>query len=170
MKHAMLDLETMSTSPNAAIVQIGACYFDVYGIKETFCVNVNLHSEAAFGFDIEADTIMWWLSQSKEAQDSIRQTPMESSIALIDTSVFLRRADWIWSHSTFDFVILMNHYRKLKIAPSFHFRNSMDIRTLVNLTVDKSRAIREGIHHNALDDSIYQAGYVTNCLKEIGKW
>jgi len=71
----MIDLETLATSPDAAILTIGAVKFDPFGddIKdpkcEKFYVRVDLDSCDRIGLVTTDDTIAWWANQSKEAQD-----------------------------------------------------------------------------------------------------
>jgi hypothetical protein len=83
--HLMLDLETLSTEPNAAIVSIGACAFDMLDkeedIEHTFLRRVSIESNFEHGRHISADTLMWWFKQSPEAQqatfagDNVRYPP-----------------------------------------------------------------------------------------------
>lgn len=170
--NVMIDLETMGQDFNTAVVQIGGAYFDPYAdpplIGETFKVNVSLIDELKL-FDVSADTIYWWLQQSALARKSICGGLLRSSVgAFNEFNAFMRKAKYVWSHETFDFVIVMNHMQKLKIKPTFHWRNSRDISTLVHLAQGKKYfSEREGVEHDALDDCIYQIGYVSACLKKL---
>ncbi len=71
----MIDLETLATSPDAAILTIGAVKFDPFGddINEPNCdkfyVKVDLDSCDRIGLVTHDDTIAWWANQSKEAQE-----------------------------------------------------------------------------------------------------
>jgi len=72
----MIDLETLNTTPDASILTIGAVKFDPFGreLKEpamdSFYVKVDLDSCDRIGLTTNDDTIAWWASQSKEAQDA----------------------------------------------------------------------------------------------------
>lgn len=70
MNQVMIDLETMGTSTNSAIMSIGAVVFDIKSgnIGNKFEVHIDLNSSIKAGFDIDADTIYWWLKQNKDAQ------------------------------------------------------------------------------------------------------
>lgn len=71
MNHVMVDLETMSTDPRAAILQIGACSFDpdTRQVGEKFCTDVLLENNVgAFNRVIDPSTILWWLSPSGRAE------------------------------------------------------------------------------------------------------
>ncbi len=173
MKDVMLDLETMGNGSNAVIVQIGACYFDrkTGEIGDKFIINVDIESSLSEGFSVSGSTIYWWLNNDKEAIKSIiegEKTPVKTAINMIND--FLRKSECIWSHATFDFVIVMNHFHKLQIKPTFHYRSARDLRTLVDLSkIDHKQYSREGVHHNALDDCIYQVKYAVDCLNVISK-
>jgi hypothetical protein len=58
--NVMLDLETLSRFPNAAIVAIGAVRFSVTTneLKNAFYCTIDLRSSQNFGGHIEADTVL----------------------------------------------------------------------------------------------------------------
>jgi len=182
MKEVMVDLETMGNGPNAAIVQIGACYFSLSNgtIGKTFLVNVNLESVMANGALVDASTILWWLGQSKEAQNSIlgieefqNVETKDEDAALKEFNEFVAPAKHIWSHATFDFVILMNAMRRLNIRTTFNYKSERDIRTLVGLLpkgVDLTQIERTGLRHNALADAVNQAVYCSFAYNVITGW
>ena len=67
----MLDLETMSTESNAAILQIGAVRFDIDGVRSTFEAHISLESCQSYYQDVSASTILWWLKQSDAARKAL---------------------------------------------------------------------------------------------------
>lgn len=169
----MLDFETLGNGKNKCVIQVGACYFDRYTgeIGATFERNFDAGSHVKKGAVIDAQTVYWWLSQSKEAINSILAEPRvdvtEGFIALND---FLKDAKQIWSHATFDFVTLTETLRQLDIKPSFHYRVCRDLRTLVdlaNLTIDKTP--RTGLHHNGLEDCKHQIKYCVEAINKLKK-
>lgn len=171
MKDVMLDLETLGNSKNKAICQIGACYFDrdTGEIGKTFKMNVDAGSAVKIGASLDARTVYWWLSQSKEAIDSITSGPkVDIREAFVSLNEFLTGAKMIWSHATFDFVTIMETYDMLDLKPSFHYRVARDIRTLVDLgkiSIDKQ--LREGTHHDALEDCKFQVKYCVAALNKL---
>lgn len=170
MTHLMLDLETFGKSSNAVISQIGACYFDPSGrVGRTFFHNVDARSCQEVGLTLDADTIYWWLSQSKEAQESLLRERIPLNRILTKFTRFSRFADVIWSHATFDFVILRNAYLAAGISFPFSYRAARDIRTIAH---GASKVIknteRTGIHHNALDDALFQVKYVAPLMVRTG--
>jgi hypothetical protein len=62
----MIDLETLATSTDAAILTIGAVKFDPFGKDiqepqmESFYVRVDLDSCHDIGLKVNDDTIAWW--------------------------------------------------------------------------------------------------------------
>lgn len=171
MKDVMLDLETLGNGKNKCIVQIGACYFDrdTGEIGETFKVNVDAGTHVKYGGELDAQTVYWWLEQPKEAQNSLLAGPRENIIdAMTRLNVFLARAKAIWSHATFDFVAIQETFKQLDIKPLFHYRVARDLRTIVDagkVTIDKQ--LREGTHHDALDDCRFQVKYCVAALNNI---
>ena len=77
----MLDIETLSQSTRAAVVQIGACTFDKTGIKDTFKVNIKPESAKEFGMIISADTIEWWSNRPKEVQEMVLSHGVKADFA-----------------------------------------------------------------------------------------
>jgi hypothetical protein len=171
MKRVMIDFETLGNGKNACIAQVGACYFVDGDIRTPMKINFDAESCMKFGAEMDASTVYWWLDQSKEAQMSIIDQPRAPEYeALISLNEYLRGAEEIWSHATFDFVILMEALKRRNIKPSFSYRVARDIRTLNAFcpTFDKDSIKREGTHHDALDDAMYQAKYVTAMLGMLG--
>lgn len=167
----MLDLETFGNGKNACIVQIGACFFDrrTGDIGKTFKCNVDARSSVASGAEMDADTVYWWLDQSDNAINSICDKPLLGiQTAMQDLNLFLEGADNIWSHATFDFVIIQETFKRLNIKPLFSYRFARDIRTLVELAGVKTGSyIREGVHHDALADCFHQVRYCTDAIKKL---
>lgn len=173
MKDVMIDIETFGNGKHAAIVQIGACYFDRANgnIGDTFKVNIDAVSAEKSGAQLDADTVYWWMSQSKEAIESVTVAPRIDIVeALNMLNDFLKPAVAIWSHATFDFVILTESYKRLGIKTLFHYRTARDIRTLVDLANinTKSHAfVRDGIHHDGLADCLFQVKYCVAAFQKL---
>jgi hypothetical protein len=171
-KDLMLDIETLDTIKSGIILQIGACYFNRYSgeILEKFSTNIDIKSSLERGFTVGADTIKFWMSQGEEARKSVFEGEAQHVFdAMNDFNKFASSAKAIWSHATFDFVMIMHHFETLKIPTTFHYRTARDIRTLVDLADIKftEKEPRKGVHHNALDDCIYQVQYCVQCFNKI---
>ena len=172
MNYVMLDLQTLGTDSDAVICQIGACWFDNDGtIGETFACNVDVNHIQQYGFKYSGSAIQFWLKQPKEVQETLFDPkPIFIGDALNLLNEFMKGVHWVWSHSNFDFVIIQNAYKKMKIEPSFHYKTSADIRTLDKLAKmcgykNEKEFVREGEKHNALSDCKFQVQYVTDMIR-----
>ena len=170
MKDVMVDIETLGAGLNPVIVQIGACYFDrkTGYIGEKFKVNIDPVDAQRMGGILDADTVTWWLNQSREAQKSITADPKVSLVGALQAfQEFVKSADNIWSHATFDFVILNQVMRNVNVG-KLPFRKARDIRTLVELSnMDPTGLSRAGTHHDALDDCKHQVKYCYYAFQEL---
>lgn len=170
MQHITFDLETLGNNYNSPIIQIGAVKFEEDGsIIDTFKHNINWESLQRYDFDIDYSTVRWWLSQSREAQDSvIDQGGVDLITALIDFNKWIGEPEKYeyWAHATFDPIILANAYRKTGIKNPIPFRQQRDIRTL-NFLAGKVEVEKEGITHTALDDAKFQAKYISIMLNKV---
>ena len=169
MKDVMLDLETLGTRHDALIIQIGACYFDrkTGEIGLGFSANVDA-GEMTDEFTIDLPTIKWWFEQSDRARRLVTDIPIPMVDALIGLSQFLHTPDvLVWSHATFDMPILANAFETTGIKFPIPFRNTRDLRTLMDLSNHRSETPREGVHHHALDDAKYQAMYAAEAFRKL---
>lgn len=179
MNHVMLDLETMSTQNNAAITSIGACFFEptTGEIGTTFYMPVNLESAAHFGV-IDAKTVLWWLKQSDCARHELtKENRAPLHFALESFKRFIADSTGkveIWGNGIgFDNVILANAFNACGIKLPWHFSNDRDVRTIVALGKallgydPKNEMAFSGTAHNALDDAIHQAKYVSAIYKKL---
>lgn len=176
MNHIMFDLETIGSGSKAPIVQIAAVRFDEQGN-----VLAEFNSRIKFGadfnsFETDIDTIEWWISQSKRAQEIVFNPKGRNFLAnaLVELNVFLSvyKDKRLWSHATFDPPILMNAYKTLGLSTVIKHKEFMDIRTLNFLSggnVREEIPAREtfGEHHDAIADCKYQAAYVAAMMRKI---
>lgn len=176
MEHLMVDLETLSTSSNAAIVSIGAVWFDPdQGLGDTFYKAIELKSCISFNFEVCGETINWWMRQSKEAQ-AVFNDPKSDNLAgaLIELCSFIESRNQdakVWGNGpAFDNAILTNAYRKLHLEQPWQFHNDRCYRTLIAMASEfgfEPKAMQQGIPHNALDDAIHQAKNAIAAMNHI---
>ena len=175
MNNLMIDLETLSTGNNAVIVQIGACYFnELTGkIGDTFERTIDIDSSLRHGFEVDGETLYWWLLQSKKARESIsggvEKARGSATNVITHFSQFARYAAHVWSHATFDFPLLLNYFKKLNIKPPFSYTTARDIRTVLMLSenYDLRKYQKVGESHTALDDCKFQVKYLVDSLSII---
>jgi len=185
MNNIMLDLETMGKGSNAAIVSIGAVFFNPLTgeLGEQFYERIWLESAAKYG-ELDASTVAWWLGQSDEARAEINHNDSVGlSEALRRFSIFFigealcSFADIrVWGNGcTFDNVIIANAYKQLKLQKPWSYAGDMDVRTIVELgrkllNFDPKKDMRiEGDKHNALADAIHQAKYVSAIYQKLAE-
>jgi len=172
MNHVMLDLETLGNDSNSIIVQICACYFDekTGEIGDTFFRNIDAIDCEKYGLHCTASTVMWWLQQDKLASESLFLIPQplkESLVLLLD---FLKNADNIWQHSSFDCPILTNAIKRVGIENTIFYRAWKDLRSAIYcLNINLAEFCFEGTEHNALDDCKFQIKYLVDGLNKIVK-
>jgi len=169
MNDVMIDIETLGIRPTSVITQIGACYFDrnTGEIGDTFIRNLNVQEALKWGLTIDWKTVEWWYLQE---QRSWLEKPMVFTKALGELHPFVKKAKYIWSHSTFDIPILANAYNVIGSYLPFHYRQTRDIRTLTHLAGhqrNKSKVDPNDKTHNALDDCIYQVKYCVECFNKL---
>ncbi|EGI0736827.1 exonuclease [Escherichia coli] len=175
--HLMIDIETMGKNPNAAIISIGAIFFDPQtgDMGPEFSKTIDLDTA---GGVIDRDVIKWWLKQSREAQSAILTDEIPLDDALLQLREFIAENSGeffvqVWGNgANFDNVILRRSYERQGIPCPWHYHNDRDVRTIVELgkaiDFDVRTAIPfEGERHNALDDARYQAKYVSAIWQKL---
>ena len=72
MIHAMIDLETLSTNPDAIILTIGGVKFDPYTMTEPsqgLYHRIDVDSQTAMGRHVMEDTVEWWGKQAEDVRE-----------------------------------------------------------------------------------------------------
>ena len=174
----MIDIETMGTGNNAAILSIGAVKFDLSlrdvshdCIIDRFYAPVDLKSSQAHGGKVDADTVIWWLA--RERDEARVEMLGEQRIDL--ASVLEGFASWfgddslpVWGNgATFDNVIVRSAYDSIGMACPWKFYDDRCHRTLKNLAPGLNPP-RLGVHHNALADAEYQVHQLLMVVKHLG--
>lgn len=168
--HVMLDLETFSVQPDAAIISIGAVKFDPYttigvlgdsGNNEYthFYANVELHDVVTvLERKVDGQTLAWWLDQPQETRDALKDDPVPLNVALS------RFWEWFgpeslptWGNGAgFDNVILRRSFEALGGVTPFKFYHDRCFRTLKAMFPGVEYVKPEHAHH-ALSDAAAQA-------------
>jgi len=158
--HLMIDLETLATTPNAAILTIGACKFDPHGtdIHSTYYERIVLETQEDYGRVINEDTLTWWSQQDPQIQEDAfgeGDDRIDLRDAMKKLYTFGLGTTNVWSHgSIFDVVIIEDICRTFQQAVTWKFWEVRDTRTLFDLAKVDVRI--EG-KHNALTDAVAQA-------------
>jgi hypothetical protein len=174
--HVMVDLETYDTKPTSLVLSIGAVRFDpmnLSGPSEPFYVVLNHEQQIERGRTVSERTLDWWAKQSAEAQEVLQAPRMDVSQGLEFFADFVNKEPdtCVWGNGAdFDNVILASLYNSFGMQQPWKYSNSRCYRTLRGfaLPYDYFEKEREGVHHNALDDAIYQAMEMRRRIDALG--
>jgi exodeoxyribonuclease VIII len=173
MHEVMIDLETMGTKPNAAIVAIGAVAmdFDSRTLGPQFYTVVDLESSVAQGGVMAPATVLWWLGQSDEARAEFKfKKGCHINVALVQFSEYLRKESGdrpvhLWGNgAAFDNVVLRSAYERSGITPPWGYQGDRCYRTVAALN-PKIPKTKPTLAHNALEDAHAQAEQLLNILR-----
>jgi len=171
----MLDIETLATSNNAVVTQIGVCAFDIEtgDWQESRCFNIQIQDQLDRGRVITQRTLDWWINQiladGKCTWTTNRYDPVAvlQEIKLYTTDSCAKNYN-VWSH-TFDTNIMSDLSSTYNHKLPWTYRQQRDIRTLTCLAGYKKKPKVDGFDktHNALDDCLYQIGYCCDAWRRI---
>jgi hypothetical protein len=166
-KHAMLDLESVSTDPNGAILTIGILLFDpMKDEKDDFGVNYVVPFAHNKGRTVDLETMKWWMEQSPEAQRASWITGRDAMPATPEHSLYINalmqvfdQVDHIWANDPdFDCVMLKSFFEQHGVKWNW-YRKHRSLRT-IKAMFDVPFIEPVGEAHNSLDDCKYQARIV----------
>lgn len=170
-RHVMIDFETLSTNPNAAVLSLGAVIFTVDGLTDDeFYVNIDGEDCKRLGLHVSQATVDWWSKQSQEAKDALeidKKTLLEAMSAF---SQWVRRTggSHVWGNGAdFDNPILKSCYEALGADAPFKPYNGRCYRTIKNIPGMPKMQQRVGTHHNALHDAKSQAQHLLEMDRHI---
>lgn len=178
----MVDIETMGVNETAAVMAIGACFFDPYSFDEPhgddlFNVTISLDSNHLANRTIDPNTVQWWMQQSPEAIAGLFEPPIYSlQKALTAFRIWAESArptvNTVWANDPdFDIVILKNAMSAVNMRWPFHFAINRSVRTIkwLGWTDGECTVARKGTHHRAVDDAVHQARVVQVGINRIMK-
>lgn len=174
MRHLMLDIETLGTSPGCVVLSIGAVEFGLQGnITGKFHSHLDTSDQTQKGLHIDAKTVEWWLDQDKVAQEALlsaeRFHPKHVIEAFIDT--FAWENIQVWANgASFDFPIIKALFEAYDFKLPWPYYSEMDFRTVKNM-VGKNNfnrlRVRPTLAHDALSDAEAQAMTLVNIINWI---
>lgn len=176
--HLMVDLETMSTRTDAAILSIGAVVFDPNSesldgcprFYQTVCIESNEKDRRHFS----SSTIVWWLQQGEAARAALMTDVLPLHKALIALQKFIAQHSPVvcWANSpSFDCAILRSAYAYHHMHFPFDYYKERDVRTIKDAAYPNGDApnCQRGVAHGALDDALAQAELVQRCHSALRK-
>lgn len=183
--NVMIDLETLSTHTNAAIIEIGAVEFnkETGEVGEKLDIIINVSDWTKNGRHVDGETIQWWFNQTNEARK--RFTKKQADVKYLNLEAALRVLRYfimdcdsvdddknvvVWGNgSTMDITILQSAYEYFDIEIPWKFWSVNDVRTIVDLnpTVKAMASFNTGVKHSAVGDCLHQIKYLTDTIKTI---
>ena len=173
MSSIMLDLESLGTRPDCAILTLGAVKFDEYtpgSFGDSLYLRIDVDEQLVLGRTVQEDTLEWWMSQAEDVREEALgedgRISMEEMYKQLNR--FLVGATNIWCQGpAFDIVILENIYRQYGWPTPWQFWQIRDSRTLFGVHGDPRVKGKVGLH-NALEDCVSQAEAVQQVYANLG--
>lgn len=183
-RDVMIDIETIATRNDAAIIQIGACTFDE---KHQFIVSVPAaYYDGEHPYHVDPRTQKWWSEQGEEAQEALKLNLVPNpGTALQELDKWLKSTGFqksykftgrsVWANGVqFDCSILRYAYsmeRGDNNATPWHYRQEKDSRTLYAL-FRKQAKVKDVdttglVKHRADHDCVRQARGVKLILESL---
>lgn len=184
----MMDIETTGVRPGCRVLSIGLAVFYVVNgegtIGRTTTIYPSLTDQA--GID-DPSTMDWWSTQSPEARgvfadNHINGVTVGKAFELFKEYI-QNVVDWhkslndgaekvnvcIWGNgATFDNSIVQRMFEAKGYPVPWNTFGDRCYRTAFNM-LGRPSLPREGVHHNALDDAIYQAQCLVHAIKNASE-
>lgn len=176
--HLMIDLETLSTRPNAAILEVGYAIFETAAetIQQSGSWKLDLQDQLwpeQAPRHVEGSTLAWWSEQSDDVRANVFR-----GMPRVPVPDFLRQfrewIDWhniqgVWSHGLgFDVPIMEDLHKQWNRVTPWYYRTPRDTRTLFWLAgMSSADMVPATLKHSAEADAIAQALTVQIALKKL---
>lgn len=180
----MMDIETTGVRPGCRVLSIGLVEFDEKGTIDSLLVHPKLSDQV--GVD-DGKTMGWWDIQSAEAKSVFADNHILGESVeyvykriktfiddLVDArkslSQGLEKVDvCIWGNgATFDNSIVQHMFYAKGLPIPWNTFGDRCYRTAINM-LGRPSLQRQGVHHNALDDAMYQANCLIKAIKNASE-
>lgn len=181
--HISIDIETMSSQSDAAVLSVGMCTFTAEGgIEHRVEFHATLDAMQKAGRHINANTVMWWMQQSDEARKLL-----VSDRARTDIGEFCEKiGNWIepsgkrtkgrgigmWAKGpNFDIAVMRSLFESQGMRFPIHYGREYCVRTA--LAFAKAAGwrdildMRPKVAHGALSDAEHQANQVIAVMRRM---
>lgn len=163
----MIDVETLSTAPDALILTIAAQSFDPLSngyFDQKFYARIDFESQPSR--KVEQSTIDWWATQKEsrdEAFSEIERVPLD--YALKELGKLIWKSSRIWANgANFDMNILEHAYKSYNMKIPWQYYHVRDARTVYSLYPGLPKP---PIAHHALLDCRRQIEMLQQTLKYL---
>lgn len=158
----MVDIETLGTRAGCVVLSIGAAVFDSESgnVVDSLHLTLQRDAQGAKHMFEDKETLAWWDTQPRAAWLAATQGAVPPSTALfkLDRLVSRRPPARVYCQGQdFDFPILAELARRFDRTLPWKHWQQRDTRTVYDEHgFDAKALVREGEHHNALDDCRHQ--------------
>lgn len=173
-QHLMVDLETLGTDPNSAVLSIGAVLFTQEALGESIYILPSLKEQVKKRV-VDAGTICWWFDQGAEAKKVFQWAnastltiagTVSDFVCFIDKHALDKKNLKVWSNGAgFDVPIMEHMIKSTGIEVPWKFWNIKCYRTLKSMHPEFEKGIFCNTKHHALEDAKFQA----SCLQRFFK-
>lgn len=172
-RHIMVDLETLGTGPNAAVLSIGMVMFD--DSKPFPLSPEGIHQKIrqnTVSGDVDIDTVMWWMQQSDDARRKMVDDSGEfpEIVVVTDVARFLKSYDdvLLWGNgASFDNVILRSLFARNEVKWPLKYTSDRCYRTMRAMFPQVPVQEFVGTKHHAYDDAMHQAKHLYAILQHL---
>lgn len=172
MSHVMIDLETLSSRKNAAVIQLSAVKFDPRSSEiETSRFNAYVWHKTGH---ISISTVAWWMQQPNAQMMGrmLKETGKPAADVLLDFATWLGPSGGfggIWSHgASFDLAVLTSLYDESGLRVPWEYKAERDTRTIFWLVGGAPEVKSDDlIEHDGLGDCIYQVRQIQDSLSML---
>ena len=130
--HAMIDIETLGTGPDAVVLSVGAVKFNPYNNQEPHVKTLwkpDIDQQTAANRSVLDSTLAWWAKQPAHIQDEAFSEEGRMPLAQFmgELNKYLVGVDKIWCQGPqFDMVILENLFNQFNHHTGWAFWQIMD--------------------------------------------
>ncbi len=180
MTHAMIDLETLSTRFDAAVISVGVAIFND---SQVIAADGWAIKPGCIHGDISVSTVFWWADPERDSARAFSFTGQETDVSVafkLKSFLAQHNADEMWANDPeFDRVILQSWWARVEARNNvnlgdfpLHYRKSRSYRTLIaeaeRLGHDPKSSSGIYVAHNPIEDAAMQARVVIAARKMIG--
>lgn len=171
----MVDIEALG---DELLVQIGMVAFDTASYAPLEGVTINIDPLSCRGRP-STETVLWWLQQKPEAIAGVfgldGRVPLAEGLKQANSFYRRLKCQAMWSHATYDSVVLSRHFDEAGFAPAWGRKGVRDLRTLFSLVPEGvvANAYRSAGHglvdHIAQDDCVKQIRVLGAAMRALGR-
>jgi DNA polymerase III epsilon subunit-like protein len=168
----MIDIETLSTRNNAAIMSIGAVKFNIEsGVIDTYYQNIDASTAKKYNRHIDKETIGWWSKQNPAALKALLVDVKQFDQVIPEFVEWYGVSTPTWGNSAqFDLGIIESACLELSMPIPWKYWHCYCYKTVTHLFGVNNADVRraesgENQWHNALDDAISQTNTLVRILR-----